>query len=98
MYDWPDYHNYVTQRTVQKHLVFPAVLANTMGLMDEVDMHLMSLVNDPGNFKSFPLYKSPLAVLNHVYEYYTRLGSGDDDVSLRPQARLANANGDVETS
>lgn len=46
------------------------MLMDTANLAVAVDKHIESLLDDPVNFQSFPLYRSPLQVLKAIYLYY----------------------------
>jgi hypothetical protein len=75
------------------------VLTGTADLKRAVDRHLTSLVDNAKNFKFFPLYKSPLEVLKHVYEYYSQLGEDGEDVSgISSRADVIDTDGATETS
>ncbi|KIW03281.1 uncharacterized protein PV09_05496 [Verruconis gallopava] len=84
-YKWPEHHMNHAERTEKKEWVFPALLTNTSELKSAVDEHLTRLIDSPANFTHFPVYKSPLVVLKHIYEFYLKLSESNEN---RPAKKL----------
>ncbi|QDS72754.1 hypothetical protein FKW77_004126 [Venturia effusa] len=63
-------HYEKVERLQQHHQVFPALLMDTENLVDAVDKHIESLLDERVSFQSFPLHRSPLQVLKAIYLYY----------------------------
>jgi len=82
VYKWTGHHQMPSQRTVEKHWVFPALLTNPnpAGLKNAIDEHLTQLVDNPDNFAKFPVFKSPLVVLKDIYKFYIKLVESYEDV------------------
>jgi hypothetical protein len=70
VYTWPKVPGQTSERRVENHRVFPAVLSTTTDLKFAVDKHLSKLLDEPRNFAQFPLYDSPLKVLRTIHNYY----------------------------
>ncbi|KAF2255398.1 hypothetical protein BU26DRAFT_155323 [Trematosphaeria pertusa] len=72
IYSWPPSSSSEEMHT---HAVLPAVLTHEAesNLQDTLDAHLLLLVKHDAHFRSFPLFRSPLRILNHVYIFFRSL-------------------------
>jgi len=74
VYPWkPGGQTTIAKKESSLDYVFPAVLANTDSLITLLDDHISLLLDDRSNFDFFPLYRSELQVLPHIYFYYKTL-------------------------
>jgi hypothetical protein len=79
VYKWMMRENETVERVLEDHWVFPAVLVDTSSnLVNALEKHIESLLEDPTSFQLFPLFRSPLKVLKTIYPYYKQ---GLDNVS-----------------
>ncbi|KAF1815832.1 hypothetical protein P152DRAFT_455546 [Eremomyces bilateralis CBS 781.70] len=80
VYPWPPKKDGTATKTHVNHKVLPVVLARTDDLFEMLDRYLERLVEDPENFRSFPVYASQLGVLRQIYMFKRR--------SQRPEADM----------
>jgi hypothetical protein len=72
LYPWPSKGQTDTGMRSDRHFVFPAVLSDPTILSSQLDQYFDMLLQ-PGNFASFPFYKSSLNVLLKIHKYFLSL-------------------------
>jgi hypothetical protein len=83
VYKWPNRHVNASERTIEKHWVFPALLTNTASLKNAVNEHLGKLIDNPNNFAQFPNFNSPLVILKDIYRFYRKLDASIEEKPAR---------------
>jgi hypothetical protein len=85
VYSWPPTQS---NGDVHTHAVLPAVLTPNalFSLSQTLDAHLLHLVSQEAYFRLFPLYTSPLRILEDVYIFYRSLAIGSSQSQLLSQA------------
>lgn len=59
--------------TPRHDLVFPAILADTKHLAQDLNLYLSALLDNRESFQYFPLWLSEFRILRIIYAYYVCL-------------------------
>ena len=71
-YPWPPIPG-DAQRTIRRDAVFPAILADRPDIAGMIEKYLIKVLDNRDQFCYFPLWRSELKVLKHIYKYYLSL-------------------------